>query len=115
MKRAWSPDEIATFLMLDAKGIPADGIACGLVHRSKAAVQGMRRKLKRLRELGVTDPSEQLALLAVHEAQYRDLSQIRDRAGKPDVPVKPFLRRNPLSPGVHLVGEHARQKQGGAR
>ena len=63
MKSAWSPAEIAKFLTLDAKGIPADGIACG-VRRTKAAVQAMRRKLKRLRELGVTDPSEQIDLLA---------------------------------------------------
>jgi hypothetical protein len=107
MSPVWSKEEIAKFLLLNGKGIPADGIACGLVHRTKAAVQGMRRKLKRLRELGASS-SELAALLQVHEGYYSSLPEILQRAREPLVPVKPFIRRNRVTGRPLLVSEHKR-------
>ena len=110
---AWAPREILYFLDLNAKGIPAEGIACGLGNRSKGAVQGMRRKLKRLQELGAAQ-TELPRLLAVSEglALSRGLLTIRHRAGLPWVQVRHYLRRGRLTGRPHLVGEHCRRPVG---
>jgi hypothetical protein len=106
---AWTPKEISEFLRLDGIGIPAEGIACGLVHRTKSAVQSMRRKLKRLRELGAS-PAELQQLLAVNEAVVlaSSLREIRKRADQVVVPVKHYLRRGRVTGRPHLVDEHVR-------
>jgi len=111
VKRAWSKQEIAEFLIYNPHNTAA--YLVWRLHRTKAAIMGMRRKLKLLRELGVRQ--DLVRMLQVNEVYYGSLSEIRRRAAVDDVPVKPFLRRNRLNPGVHLVNEHQRQPQGDAR
>ncbi len=79
---AWTPEEISRFLDYN------DGSTCFAVAwslgRSMPAIQGMRRKLKRLRVLQAR-PGELEQLLAVNEriVLTQDLAEIRRRAGLP--------------------------------
>jgi hypothetical protein len=67
----------------------------------------MRRKLRRLRELGA-DPEELEKLLAVSEEIIlnQDLAAIRRRAGLPLVQVRHYLRRGRITGRPHLVDDH---------
>jgi hypothetical protein len=84
----------------------------GQLERSVPAVQHMRRKLKRLRELG-TPESELVELLQVNVDTVLQvhLAGIRARAAEPLVPVKRFLRRSPWNRMPHLVGPYKRNRQ----
>jgi hypothetical protein len=106
----WDQSERRVFLELTDRHT-AEYISHQLL-RSKPAIQGMRRKLKRLRELGVTDPWELKALLAVHEAivLVGSLREIRDRAALDLVPVKRFVRRSRVTGKPHLVSPHKRNR-----
>ena len=77
---AWSKDEIRSFLAFTTC-CNAQSLASRL-DRSKAAIEGMRRKLKRLRELGVRNRAELVRLLGVCDmfVQHHSLEQIRRRA-----------------------------------
>jgi hypothetical protein len=107
---AWTPKEISRFLELQVtEGMTGQCIAAR-VGRSKAAVQGMRRKIKRLRELRA-DPEELEGLLAVSESIIlrKDLAAIRRRAGLPLVQVRHYLRRGRVTGRPHLVDGHVRR------
>jgi len=105
---AWSPKEISCFLAWTEK-LPARSIALRL-GRSQPAVMGMRRKLKRLRELDAAE-AELAVLLKINEALVlrRSLAEIRRRAQLLAVPVKHYLRRGRLTGKPHLVDDHLRR------
>jgi hypothetical protein len=108
----WTCSEVDRFLELDRKGIPATGIACGL-GRTPSAIHGMRRKLRRLRELGASE-REIPKLLHVNDSfvQANELAEIRARANHDDlVPVRPFVRRSSTTGELHLVEQHARNRE----
>jgi len=111
MKAAWSRGEIAMFMRLTDQLIAKD--LARLLGRSKAAIEGMRRKLKRLRELGVRSSAELVRLLGVCDVfvQHHSLEQIRRRA-RTGITVKPFLRPGLLYGRPHLVRAHSRKPQG---
>lgn len=104
---AWGPREIARFLAWTGMR-PAREIAARL-GRSLPAINGMRRKLKRLQELGATS-TELARLLAVNEdlILQQGLRQIRIRAGEPLVQIRHYLRRGRVTGRPHLVDEHVR-------
>ena len=107
----WSKPDIEKFLELHAKGVPADGIACGLM-RSKAAVQAMRRKLCRLRELGIQRRELLAEYLRLGERQLSDIPAIRRRMAVPGVLVRSFLRRGSVYGRPCLVVSHTRTREG---
>ncbi len=114
MKRAaWSKSEVEWFLAFtDHHTAPELARRSG---RTKAAIEGMRRKLKRLRELGVSDHRELVQLMgAVNEGfvQTHRLPEIRMRAEQPGIIVRPFMRHGIRCPKRHLVAAHVRQPQG---
>ncbi len=79
---AWTPYEILRFLAW-SDGRTAGELAAAL-RRSKAGIQGMRRKLKRLQQLGAS-PAELPRLLAVNEVLVLrgGLREIRKRSVLP--------------------------------
>lgn len=105
---AWMPKEISRFLSLQVEGLTAELIAARL-GRTRPAVMGLRRKLKRLRGLKAS-PVELEQLLAVNESIVlrQSLTEIRSRAGLPLVQVKHYLRRGRVTGKPHLVAEHVR-------
>lgn len=105
---AWKPEEISLFLRWTYR-LPALQLAVK-AGRTMPAVQGMRRKLRRLLVLGAAN-SELPGLLAVNEALVLTgtIQQIRRRAAESVVPVKPYLRRGRETGRPHLVDEHARR------
>ncbi len=104
---AWTPKEAGRFLALTYR-LRAEQLAAQL-SRSLPAIQGMRRKLKRLLVLGASNDELDL-LLAVNEriVLSRGLQEIRGRAQQPLVPVQHYLRRGRATGRPHLVGEHLR-------
>jgi hypothetical protein len=114
MRRAWTEAEILRYLQLHARGIPADGIACGIPGRTRVAILAMNRKLKRLGELGVKDGADLVRLLALNDGflQGHTLAAIRRRAARPGVPVRAFVRRGRLYGLPGMVEAHTRGRQG---
>jgi len=112
MRQPWTEYEVRQFLRLNPSST-ADYVA-RRVGRSRAAIQGMRRKLKRLRALGVIDHQELVQLLQVHEnvVLHTGLKAIRRRAAMPLVPMKRFVRRARVTGKPHLVGPYKRNKAG---
>jgi hypothetical protein len=77
--------------------------------RTLPAVNGMRRKLKRLQELEAA-PAEIARLLAVNEdlVLKKGLREIRKRADQAVVQVKHYLRRGRVTGRPHPVDDHVR-------
>jgi hypothetical protein len=114
VKTAWSKSDIERFLALNDRRKASD--LAQLLDRTQPAIEGMRRKLKRLRELGITRRPELKRLLALNEGfvQKHTLAQIRARARQSSIPVRPFLRRGLRYQRPGLVHAHSRLPQGGA-
>ena len=105
---AWEPSEILQFLARTDAHTASELAA--VLQRSRAGIQGMRRKLKRLQDLGAS-PQELPRLLVVNEVLmlHGGLREIRRRAGLPLVQVRNYLRRGRLTGRPHLVLEHVRR------
>ena len=106
---AWTPQEISRFLTLQVTDGMTAWIIARSLGRSQAAVQSMRRKIKRLRVLHAS-PAELEELLVVSESiiLHQDLAAIRKRAGLPLVQVRHYLRRGRVTGRPHLVDDHVR-------
>lgn len=108
---AWTEKEAREFLRLTFR-LRAPAIAVKL-RRSQAAIQGMRRKLKRLLALGAPMPEiSRLLTVAEDKLLAGDLEEIRRRAGITVVPVQHYLRRGRDTGKPHLVDDHARRPVG---
>ena len=108
MKGPWTDREIERFLALNR--LKAKNIAKYGVSRSIPAIMAMRRKLKRLQELGAA-PGELPQLLTVSNAfvETHTLVFIRRRAQEDLVPVRQFVRRSRYRK-PHLVEAHKRNR-----
>ena len=108
-RRAWEKWEISCFLSR-TDTMTAEEIATQ-IGRSVPAVQAMRRKLKRLRELGVKGFLKLRDLLYVNDGYVHShtLAEIRARAKEPRVPVREHLRRGKVYGRPHLVEAHERR------
>ena len=111
MSWAWRPNEIRAFLDTTDREKAKD--LASWMGRSIPAIMGMRRKLKRPRELGVEDRREHVQLLQLNDGfiQRHDLAAIRRRAEIGGIEVKPFLRRGRLYGRPRLVTAHSRRPQ----
>jgi hypothetical protein len=109
--RSWTPREIKDFLHYQWLGRTTREIS-GQVGRTVPAINSMRRKLKRLGELGVVDHPHLVELLAVSEAIVltRTLRTIERRAREDLVEVRQFVRRARWTRKAHLVGPYKRNR-----